>query len=117
MGTHRWTVAGRKKRKVVTGTQECEDSFRGAPEVRSLFVSNVAKETLVDKVQKHIGDRCDGLISVRLWSHPDAPLRSFKVTVRKECFENLFSSEFPWPKLRVRRFVPRRGPPPAHTHT
>ena len=119
MDTLPWTVAGRgrRKRKVVTGTQECKDSFRGAPEVRSLFVSNVSKDTLLEEVRKHIGDRCDGLISVRLWSHPDAPVQSFKVTVRKECVGSLVTSEFPWPRhVRVRRFVPRRGPPPAHVH-
>ena len=119
MGTLPWTVAGRRrrKRKEVTGTQECEDSFHGAPEVRSLFVTNVSKDSLLENVQKYIGDRCNGLVRVRLWSHPDAPVQSFKVTVLKESVNKLLSMDFPWPQyVRVRRFVPRKGPPPSHVH-
>ena len=110
------TVKGRrKKRKIVTGTQECVDSFCGAPEVRSLFVWNVSKETKTENVQKHIADRCDGLVSVRSWSHPDAPCRSYKVTVKKESVNTLLDAEFPWPRhVKVRRFVPGRSPPPVH---
>ena len=112
-----WTypTPRRRKAKKVTGTQESTDSFCGAPVVRSLFLSNVAKTTQVETVTKYIEARCDGLICVRQWSHPDAPLRSFKVTVKKERVKDLLNSDFPWPKnVQVRRFVPRRGPPPTH---
>lgn len=112
-----WTYPAprRRKPKVVTGTQECVDTFRGAPEVRSLFISNVRKDTEAEKVKRYIEDHCDGVICVRQWSHPEAPLRSFKVTVKKECVKDLLSTDFPWPKnVRVRRFVFRRGPPPTH---
>ena len=105
----------RNRMKIVTGTQECEDAFHGAPEVRSLFISNVTKETQLSTVEKYLHARCNGLICVRKWSHPDAPLQSFKVTVPKESVSTLLSDKFHWPeRVRVRRFIPRRGPPPAH---
>eukprot|EP00914_Ancora_sagittata_P016438 GHVO01032702.1.p1 GENE.GHVO01032702.1~~GHVO01032702.1.p1 ORF type:complete len:308 (-),score=38.55 GHVO01032702.1:85-1008(-) len=111
-------VRNKRKKKVVTGTQECEEAFSGAPEVRNLFVWNVAKNAEVEKVRKHIEDRCDGVVNVRVWSHPDAPLKSFKVTVLKDSVKTLLCSDFPWPRLvKVRRFVPGRGPPPVHTRT
>lgn len=112
-----WSTVKRrkKKRKIVTGTQECVDSFCGAPEVRSLFVWNVSKDTEPEKVKKHIANQCDGIVSVRAWSHPDAPRRSFKVTVMKESVNTLMNPDFPWPRhVKVRHFVPGRGPPPVH---
>eukprot|EP00914_Ancora_sagittata_P029237 GHVO01057795.1.p2 GENE.GHVO01057795.1~~GHVO01057795.1.p2 ORF type:complete len:114 (+),score=0.81 GHVO01057795.1:256-597(+) len=39
-----WSIVRRRKKKnTLTGTQECVDSFRGSPEVRSVFVWNVSK--------------------------------------------------------------------------
>ena len=108
----------RKKKKILIGKQELQEAFSGAPAVRSVFLWNVSKDSEDAKVSKHIADNCDGLISVRRWSHPDAPLKSFKVTVRKECADTLLSPEFPWPcHVKVRRFVPARGPPPVDIGT
>ena len=102
----------RRRKKIVVGTEDCCESFRGAPEVRSVFVWNVSKDTSVEQVRSHIEKNCDGVVSVRQWSHKDAPRKSFKVTVLKDSVQVLLNSDFPWPKyVKARRFTPRRMPP------
>ena len=58
----------RKRLKVVTGTQKCENSFCSAPEVGCVFVSNVMKNTQLESVRKHLDTHCDGVKNVRQWS-------------------------------------------------
>jgi hypothetical protein len=103
-----FTVVKRRqrRRKVITGTSSESDGFRGAPEVRSLFVYHVNKETQEDDVKKYLVKRNVNVVSIRVLSHPDAALKSFKVTVHKDKLSSLLSQDFPWPAdVRVRRFV------------
>lgn len=108
-----WTTVRRAKRrrnqKVVTGTNTDGDCgiFRGAQEVRSVFVFNVQKDATTDSVSQWLRSKAIETVAVRIMSHPDAVLRSFKVSVNKDKASALLSPDFQWPSgVKVRRFVP-----------
>lgn len=107
-----FTVVTRRRRrhqKVVKGTAEASDDtgFRGAPEVRSVFIGNVHKTANEDEVAKFLRQHKVDVIKIRTLSHPESALKSFKVTVIKDKAHVLLSSDFPWPlDIRVRRFMP-----------
>ena len=106
-------VKRRRKAKIVTGTETNGDlgRFLGAPPVSSLFVFRVRKEATSEDLQQWLKD-CKNVnaVAIRVMSHPDAALRSFKVSVPKDSVKDLLSADFGWPaEVKVRRFTPRRG--------
>eukprot|EP00914_Ancora_sagittata_P011674 GHVO01022608.1.p1 GENE.GHVO01022608.1~~GHVO01022608.1.p1 ORF type:complete len:338 (-),score=24.35 GHVO01022608.1:248-1261(-) len=106
-------VKRRRKPKVVTGTATDGDQgrFLGAPPVGSLFVFRVCKEATAEDLQQWLKDsKKINVVAIRVMSHPDAALRSFKVSVLKDCVKDLLCADFGWPaEVKVRRFTPRRG--------
>ena len=105
-----WTKVKGRKTRVITGTQKCEETqgrFLGAPPVSSIFVYRVEKGATADDVRKWLADRNVNVVAVRMLSHPDAALSSFKVTLRKEHAKILLTPDFGWPEnIKVRRFIP-----------
>ena len=108
-----WTKVKRRKVKVITGTQTGGDQgrFLGSPPVSSLFVFRVQKgATVADLRQWLENSKKVNVVAIRLMSHPDAALSSFKVTVVKESVKDVLQADFGWPEnVKVRRFTPTRA--------
>jgi hypothetical protein len=107
----------KRKGKVITGKEEAvaeeEGAFRGAPAVGSLFVYNSRKDSTVDAVCRWLKSRNVDVVNIRVASHPDAALKSFKVTVSRDNANRLLQPDFSWPhNVKVRRFTPG----PLRTH-
>lgn len=101
-----------RRQKVIKGVAASTDNsaFRGAPEVRSIFVANVSKTTKEEDVAQFLQQHDVHTVKVRVLSHPDSCLKSFKVTVLKDKVTELLQDKFPWPQdVKVRRFVPSRS--------
>ena len=98
----------RRTVKVVTGTETADaddqGTLRGALAVGSLFVFISRKDSTDDAVRSKSVD----VVNIRMASHPDSALKSFKVTVSRDNVSRLMHPDFPWPlNVKVRRFVPR----------
>lgn len=111
-----WTTVHNKrkrqrKQKVIRGTASTgeQSAFCGAPDVGSVFVYQVHKNASEDDVRNWLqSERNVNAVSVRVMSHADSNLKSFKVSVLKDRIKDLLHADFGWPvDVRVRRFIKR----------
>ena len=101
----------RRKRAVITGKSDlggCQ--IKGAPEPdRDLFISRLDKQTSDRDLKNFISDNGFTVRNLQRISHVDASYKSYRLTVPKSQFADLFKEEI-WPSgVCVRKYViPRR---------
>ena len=108
-GDDDWTKVGKKRTKIIKGTQESCGRFQGAPEPkRDLFVYRVSKECEPDDIRAMLKAKNCEVEDITVMSKAEAKFRSFKVSLKVSLVATLLSEEFPWPLgVRVRRFYKR----------
>ena len=91
--------------KATSGTQ----TFKGAPvPSRDLFIFRVDPETEVADIRLHLENRELHVRSLEQLSHPDAKLKSYRLSVPVSEYRQLFSEDL-WPSgVRVRKYIPPR---------
>lgn len=98
----------RRDRRVVTG-QKLDSSciIKGAPEPnRDLFISRLVKETKDSDLERYVRDSGFTVNDLECISHPDAKMKSFRMSVPKSEFPKLLSDSL-WPSgVRVRKYIP-----------
>ena len=97
-----------RRRREITGTANKDCRARGAPEPsRHLFISRIASETNINDLHSDISVQYRDLACV---SHNEAKFKSFKLTVPKSEFGDLFHSRRWAEGFRVRPYItPRSG--------
>ena len=103
-------VNRRNRRKVIAGnaSQQC-NLFKGGPEpTRDLFIYRVNKDVPVEAIQSHLTDNGVNVSKLDCVSHAEAQFRSFRLTVPKSEFNELFDPAL-WPSgVHVRQYVSRK---------
>ena len=100
-----------RRRREITGTANKDCRARGAPEPsRHLFISRIASETNINDLYSDISELGFTIRDLACVSHNEAKFKSFKLTVPKSKFGDLFDSSLWAEGVRVRPYItPRRG--------
>ena len=100
-----------KRRRVITGTARGQERrAQGAPEPsRHLFIYRVSTTTLTSDLSQDVSEMGFTVRDLQCLSHDNAMFKSFKLTVPKSEFADLFDGNI-WPQgIRVRKFIPPRS--------
>ena len=102
-----------KRRRVITGTARGQErrAQGGAPDPsRHLFIYRVSTTTLIsDLIVRTFPKWVFTVRDLQCLSHDNAMFKSFKLTVPKSEFADLFDGNI-WPQgIRVRKFIPPRS--------
>ena len=100
-----------RRRREITGTANRDCRTRGAPEPsRHLFISRVSEETNIEDLHTDISELGFTIRDLSCVSHNEAKFKSFKLTVPKSEFGDLFDGSLWAQGVRVRPYTtPRRG--------